>query len=182
MYCPLTRPSFPATILDFYPILFCLVYLRTWAHSSIVIHLDAIMPRAAIKEQHRKPPGYKPGIMGGVPPHYVPPTTVRTGCNDHEITLIGWPSRGGLIVLGHVTALDFSFFGLDPANPPKRRDENQDAENLFCQQLLWLGATCFDSLARRSFVVKVCDDDDDGDSLEKLDDKEEPDLTLMKRR
>ncbi|KAK6196588.1 hypothetical protein LQW54_011372 [Pestalotiopsis sp. IQ-011] len=114
------------------------------------------MPRTVIKEQHRKPPGYKPGIIGGISSRYVSPTTIRTD------------------------SLDFSFLGLNPANPRKRRDENQDAEDLFCQRLLWLDAAWFDSLARWSFVVN--DFDDDEDSLEKVGDKDEPDLTLMERR
>ncbi|KAI0139739.1 hypothetical protein BJ166DRAFT_543233 [Pestalotiopsis sp. NC0098] len=118
--------------------------------------------------------------MGGVSPRYVTPTTIRTGCNDHENTLLGWPLRGGLIVLGHVTGLDFSFLGLNSANPPRRRDEDQDAEDLFCQQLLWLVAAWFDSLSRWGFVMKSCDDDKD--SFEKIEEEDEPDLTLMDRR
>ncbi|KAI5460492.1 hypothetical protein BGZ63DRAFT_424997 [Mariannaea sp. PMI_226] len=76
------------------------------------------------------------------------------------ISIWGWPSRGGLIVLERVTALDFDFLCFDPVDLIMHRDTNQDAEDQLCQRLLLLGAKWFDSGQRQKFVAGVADDDD----------------------
>jgi hypothetical protein len=79
----------------------------------------------------------------------------RTKINENSINLQGWPSRGGIIVLENATPPDFDYLGLDPLDPPLRRDADQDAEDAFCQALLRLGATWWDSQARYTFVWKL---------------------------
>ena len=79
----------------------------------------------------------------------------RTTLNEETITLQGWPSRGGAIVLENATPPDFDYLHLDHLDPPLRRDSDQAAEDLFCQGLLRLGATWWDSEARRRFVGKL---------------------------
>jgi hypothetical protein len=46
----------------------------------------------------------------------------RTLLNQDTVTLQGWPSRGGLIVLENATPPDFDFLHLDPLDPPVRRN------------------------------------------------------------
>lgn len=104
----------------------------------------------------------------------------RTVFVDDKTFLWAWPSRGGLIVLGNATALDFTFLGLDPVNPPAARDQDQDAEDVFCQQLLRLGAKWYDSVDRYKFVANVCADEEP--ELSALEAEDEADLTLMERR
>ncbi|KAH8595660.1 hypothetical protein B0O99DRAFT_594417 [Bisporella sp. PMI_857] len=84
-------------------------------------------------------PGARQGHIGGGSAQRSPPNR-RTIFFFNTISIRGWPSRGGLIVLHWVTALDFEFLGFDAVNPPLRRDSNQDAEDEFCQRLLLLGA------------------------------------------
>jgi hypothetical protein len=81
--------------------------------------------------------------------------TRRTTFGDFQVTLWGWPSRGGVIVLEHVTAPDFEFLGLVQTSPPELRDIDQENEDIFCQQLLLLGAKWYDSIERYDFVVDV---------------------------
>lgn len=88
------------------------------------------------------------------------PPTLRTNFIDNEIGVWGWPSRGGVIVLRRVTALDFDFLGLDPVDPPVLRDRDQEAEDTLCQRLLLLGAKWFDSDQRRGFIAGLTEDDD----------------------
>lgn len=90
----------------------------------------------------------------------------RTFLHD-QVTLQGWPSRGGLIVLENATAPDFDFLRLDPLDPPLRRDANQNTEDAFCQALLRLGAIWWDSDARRDFVRKL--ENGDEEAFEALD-------------
>jgi hypothetical protein len=79
----------------------------------------------------------------------------RTSLKQDTITLHGWPSRGGMIVLENATPPDFDFLGLNPLDPPLRRNPDQDAEDAFCRGLLRLGATWWDSDARRNFVMNL---------------------------
>jgi hypothetical protein len=73
---------------------------------------------------------------------------------DHiSISISGWPSRGGVIVLDDPQHIDFDFLGLDPLDPPEHRDQDQEAEDAFCQRLLLLGAKWWDS-EERYFYVK----------------------------
>jgi hypothetical protein len=97
--------------------------------------------------------------IGGTRNRYHPPTE-RTVFLTDSISIWGWPSRGGLIVLEHATALDFDFLGLDHVNPPLRRYPNQDAEDKLCQRLLLLGTKWFDSRDRYGFVSNVADDNE----------------------
>ena len=62
-----------------------------------------------------------------------------------------------MIILNDVTALDYDFLGLDPLDPPAHRDDNQEAEDAFCQRLLLLGAKWWDSEVRYRFVVDIED-------------------------
>jgi hypothetical protein len=68
------------------------------------------------------------------------------------VNLYGWPSRGGVIVLENATPPDFDFLELDNLDPPLRRNPDQSAEDEFCQKLLRLGATWWDSEKRRRFL------------------------------
>ncbi|KAH7070125.1 hypothetical protein FB567DRAFT_539934 [Paraphoma chrysanthemicola] len=85
----------------------------------------------------------------------------RTLLNQETVTLQGWPSRGGIIILENATPPDFDFLHLDPLNPPLRRVADQDAEDAFCRALLRLGATWWDSEARRAFVRKLENSDEE---------------------
>ncbi|KAI9680923.1 MAG: hypothetical protein M1829_001003 [Trizodia sp. TS-e1964] len=125
----------------------------------------------------KKPVQRGPFLCGGRRP--TPPTTRIVYLGNH-VSVWAWPSRGGLIVLECATALDIDFLGLDPLNLSKRRDRDQNAEDLFCQQLLRLGAKWFDSRKRYGFFAGLSEEDDRcmNDLLEGI---EEP-LTLMERR
>jgi hypothetical protein len=79
----------------------------------------------------------------------------RTSFQEHHVNLYGWPSRGGVIVLEHATPPDFGFLNLDHLDPPLRRDPDPKAEDKFCQKLLHLGATWWDSEERRRFVSRL---------------------------
>ena len=81
--------------------------------------------------------------------------TRRTTFGDFKVTLWGWPSRGGVIVLERAMAPDFEFLGLIQTNPPELRDTDQENEDIFCQQLLLLGAKWYDSIERYDFVLHV---------------------------
>lgn len=81
--------------------------------------------------------------------------TVRALFGSEFASLFGWPSRGGVIVLNEAEAIDFEFMGLDPLNPQKTRHEDQDAEDIFCQRLLLLGAKWWDSEERWSHVTDL---------------------------
>ncbi|KAH8714848.1 hypothetical protein GQ44DRAFT_596691, partial [Phaeosphaeriaceae sp. PMI808] len=85
----------------------------------------------------------------------------RTSLLQDIVILQGWPSRGGIIVLENATPPDFDYLQLDPLDPPLRRDANQDAEDAFCQALLRLGATWWDSESRRRFVRNLEDPDEE---------------------
>lgn len=74
----------------------------------------------------------------------------RTSLGD-TITLHGWPSRGGVVILENATPPDFDFLHLDTLDPPLRRHPDQATEDAFCQALLRLGATRWDSEARCNF-------------------------------
>lgn len=79
----------------------------------------------------------------------------RTKIHSDSVGLQGWPSRGGVIILDYAMPPDFDYLGLDALDPPLRRDADQDAEDAFCQSLLRLGASWWDSEARRTFVWKL---------------------------
>lgn len=101
-------------------------------------------------EQRRNPPLRSP-CLGVYRAHNVR-ISQRSLLKGDTVTLQGWPSRGGIIVLENATPPDFDFSNLDPLDPPLRRDKDQDLEDAFCRALLRLGATWWDSEARRRFV------------------------------
>ena len=101
---------------------------------------------------------------------------------ETNVSVYGWPSRGGVIVLDDATNVDFKFLGLSSTNPPRKRDlsvigsasriepkEQQDyekptgpgqeadsamyEENHLCQRLLLLGAKWWDSERRYQSVI-----------------------------
>lgn len=81
----------------------------------------------------------------------------RTDFTDTGATLLGWPSRGGVIILREATAVDFTFLNISPLSPVLYRDRDMVAEDAFCKQLLLLGATWWDSEARSFFVGALMD-------------------------
>lgn len=107
---------------------------------------------------HLQKPNRKRGPLGAPAKPLRRPPINRTVFLQDSISVWGWPSRGGLIVLECATALDFEFLGLDALHPPIRRDPNQEAEDKLCQRLLLLGAKWFDSRDRYGFVGNVAED------------------------
>ncbi|KAF1808041.1 hypothetical protein P152DRAFT_517827 [Eremomyces bilateralis CBS 781.70] len=81
-----------------------------------------------------------------------PPERSRVVLLDDSVSVWGWPSRGGLIVLEQATALDFEMLQLDSVNLALARDDDRAREDEHCQRLLWLGARWFDSRERYGFV------------------------------
>lgn len=114
--------------------------------------------------------------------HREPPTfpTQRVIFPGDHVSIWGWPSRGGLIVLNLATPIDFEFLGIDTFNPQLGRDSNQDKEDRFCQLLLRLGAKWFDSEERFTFVGGVVDNDER--MIYELEYGNAEMLTLMERR
>ncbi|KAI2465477.1 hypothetical protein F4781DRAFT_22834 [Annulohypoxylon bovei var. microspora] len=125
-------------------------------------------------------PDYKRHHLGQPPDSRVPLPNNRTVFVGDKVSLWAWPSRGGLIVLENVTALDFSFLHLDSVNPPTTRDQDQEEEDKFCQKLLLLGARWFDSRSRYGFVANVFGDEESEIGI--LEAGIEPALTLAERR
>jgi hypothetical protein len=74
-----------------------------------------------------------------------PKHTTRTTIFTDYITLLGYPSRGGLIVLERADAVDFNFLNLSRLSPPLTRATDPKTEDEFCQRLLLPGAKWFDS-------------------------------------
>ena len=48
-------------------------------------------------------------------------STRRVEFTDTSVSIFGWPSRGGVIILSAVTHVDFTFLGLSTTNPPLTR-------------------------------------------------------------
>lgn len=128
------------------------------------------------KAEHRNP-NLKRGPQGG-PRIRSPPR--RIVFNDGSVTLWAWPSRGGLIVHEHATALDFGFLNLSPVEFALYRDPDPAAEDAFAQRLLLLGAKWFDSQARRAFVAGVEEREDV--ELDAIRLGEQPAPNAMERR
>ncbi|RYP86128.1 hypothetical protein DL769_000806 [Monosporascus sp. CRB-8-3] len=118
----------------------------------------------------------------GAPNKRPPPSTTRAAISLSAVDLWGWPSRGGLIVLPRVTALDLTFLNLDATDfsSYSHRNPDQDLEDAFCKRLLLLGAKWFDSHARYAFVCGVAEDLDV--EIQALEDGEQPPPTKMERR
>ncbi|KAL9611327.1 MAG: hypothetical protein Q9167_004010 [Letrouitia subvulpina] len=81
--------------------------------------------------------------------------TIRTRFTDTAAKLYAWPSRGGVIILDPATAIDLDFLGFEPLDPPRKRHDDQAAEDAFCQRLLQLGAKWWDSEARYNIVTAI---------------------------
>ena len=124
---------------------------------AIAIPIATIRTPRHLRDREREATRDNLGVATNL---YRYPLTERTVFLLDSISVWGWPSRGGLIVLNHATSLDFDFLGLDPIHPPMRRDPNQEAEDRLCQRLLLLGAKWFDSRDRYGFVANVADDHD----------------------
>ncbi|KAL9618557.1 MAG: hypothetical protein Q9160_006741 [Pyrenula sp. 1 TL-2023] len=107
-------------------------------------------------------------------------STRRTIINDVDVLIFAWPSKGGVIILEHVEAVDFDFLGLEPLNPPFARHESQSDEDAFCQRLLLLGAKWWDSEARWRFLKQA--DELDGRAIEALEEENEPAPTMRERK
>jgi hypothetical protein len=75
-------------------------------------------------------------------------STARCKFNDEHGDVYGWPSRGGVIILTDAEAIDYDFLGINAIDPPTHRDDDQGAEDEFCQRLLLLGAKWWDSEER----------------------------------
>jgi hypothetical protein len=128
-------------------------------------------------KQRRIPPVNNPSL--GVHRAHNLRISRRTSLDQDTVTLYGWPSRGGIIVLENATPPDFDFLHLDHLDPPLRRDSDQDAEDAFCQALLRLGATWWDSESRRAFVGKL--ESYDEDALDAVEADEELTPTRLER-
>lgn len=126
--------------------------------------------------QNREPRRARIGAPPGPPPI---DATLRTVFEETSVSLWGWPSRGGLIVLQCATAVDFDFLGLERKKPPLRRHSSPSAEDDFCRRLLLLGAKWFDSRARYGFFRRL---DVDPDAVAALEEDREPWLTRRERR
>jgi len=88
------------------------------------------------------------------------PTNKRLTFLQDSVSVMAWPSRGGVIVLQCATALDFDFLGLDTVHTPTHRNPDQNAEDSLCKRLLLLGAKWFDSYERYGFIANVEEDHD----------------------
>lgn len=97
-----------------------------------------------------------------------------------SISIWAWPSRGGLIELEHVTALDLGFLGLDPTHLDRQRNNNQEEEDKLCQRLLLLGAKWFDSEDRRRFISGIAEGN--ANVINELQRGEQPPPSTMERK
>ena len=96
-----------------------------------------------------------PGSNRQIPPTRTPHPkhTKRCSILDDTVTVFGYPSRGGLIVLERADAIDFDFLEISRLDPPLTRAAAPAAEDEFCQRLLLLGAKWFDSESRYRFMT-----------------------------
>lgn len=151
---------------------FCLALLESFVQIIFTIAMRTFA--------HRRNPDQRRGIVCGPrKPRRYPPIN-RTLFLEDSVLILGWPSRGGVIVLERATAPDFDFLGLDRIHPPMRRDRNQDAEDDLCQRLLMLGAKWFDSYNRYRFIAGVAEDS--YDYIHALETGKAQEATLMERR
>ncbi|KAJ9651468.1 hypothetical protein H2198_009262 [Neophaeococcomyces mojaviensis] len=133
--------------------------IRIWPRRTPPVDMESgrsSAPNSAYHDESRRYPTLFSPSFGKHRDHNLR-ISHRTTSNQDTITLHGWPSRGGVIVLENATPPDFDFLHLDALDPPLRRDPDQNAEDAFCKALLRLGATWWDSQARRKFVGKLED-------------------------
>lgn len=93
---------------------------------------------------------------------------------DTTITVYGWPSRGGVIMLEDVSPADLDFLDLGRRDPPMLRHESREEEDRFCQKLLLLGAKWWDSNSRYSLLHSEV-------NIVELDKSNEPLPTMRER-
>lgn len=55
------------------------------------------------------------------PPKLSTDSTRRVDFTDVSVSIFGWPSRGGVIILNDATHVDFTFLSLSTTNPPLKR-------------------------------------------------------------
>ncbi|KAF2012501.1 hypothetical protein BU24DRAFT_425148 [Aaosphaeria arxii CBS 175.79] len=91
------------------------------------------------------------------------------------VSVFGYPSRGGVVILEDTSPADFDFLDLNRADPPMTRHEDPADEDAFCQRLLLLGAKWWDSLARYHLL-----NGEDVD-VHELDESDEPEPTQRER-
>jgi hypothetical protein len=98
-----------------------------------------------------------------------------------RVSILAWPSQGGFVMIEDATALDFEFLDTNPLDPPMRRDPDQDAEDAFAEQLLWIGGKWCQHEGRYQLFKQVYPDNCGG-----IAQKETPDgvksLTERERR
>lgn len=137
--------------------------IRLWPQATATVGMDSLPnppPRSAYDERYRNnPPLKRPSA--GKQREYNLRISRRISLNQDTVSIYGWPSRGGVIVLENATPPDFDFLHLDRSDPPLRRAPDQTAEDSFCVALLRLGATWWDSEARRDFVRKLENGDEE---------------------
>jgi hypothetical protein len=136
--------------------------IRIWPQPdpyTIYINKPAPIRNSIYDKRGNSPPLRSPCL--GVYKSHNDRISRRTVFQGDTVDLCSWPSRGGVIVFENATAPDFDFLGLDHLDPPLRRDPDQDAEDEFCQKLLLLGASWWDSDKQRRFIASVEDQDDD---------------------
>jgi hypothetical protein len=107
--------------------------------------------------ERRNPNPVRNGLGRSAKPRPRPPIE-RVVFIEREISVWGWPSRGGLIVFERAGPLDFDHLGLNRLQPAASRASDQNEEDAFCQKLLQLGARWFDGRERYGFFANLCDD------------------------
>jgi hypothetical protein len=147
--------------------------LENITSTNMASRFQSAAPHSVYDNKDLRYPSLKSQVEGRDRAHNIR-ISKRTLLKQDTVTLQGWPSRGGIIVLQHATAPDFVFLGLDPLNPPLRRSADQDAEDAFCKALLRLGATWWDSESRRSFVRKLKAADEEAFDAVEADEALEP--------
>lgn len=116
-------------------------------------------------------------------PAKTPPRTSneRVVFLERSISVWGWPSRGGLIVLETAGPVEFDHLGLDRLQPTESyRSSDHGEEDVFCQKLLQLGARWFDGRERYGFVANVADECEP--EIQAIEDGEQPAPSDMERR
>jgi hypothetical protein len=93
--------------------------------------------------------------------------TERVCFSTQDITICGWPSKGGVIIIDNATAPDFDYLGLDRLHPIMERHQDPDDEDALCEKMLLLGAKWWSSNARFSLLKGA--ELDDEDCIRRLD-------------
>jgi hypothetical protein len=109
------------------------------------------------------------------------PIVTYNGSKDTEARLVvinstnmifGYLSRSGDTVFESASLTEFNFLDLDRFNPPIRRHETREKEDVFCQKLLLLGAKWCDCMRRSHLLTSEKTD------LQALVDSDEPEPTM----